>query len=108
MTAANVSHLPEPKPERKPKKKAPAAAQEAEAGDGYVTIKHCGVSLRIPVGDNLPAAVIDAFIEGGPLANWKAIRAQVGEKQWKLLTDAGMTSSDVQKLDAKIAELLGN
>jgi hypothetical protein len=110
VTASNVAHLPapEPKPGKSKKKKAAAAAQEAEAGDGFVTVEHCGVTLRIPVGDNIPAAVIDAYMDGGRLAGWKALRAWVGEEQWGLLHDAGMTRGAVAELEDKLGELLGN
>jgi len=103
--------MPEPKPKgRKPKKDAVTAqdAQIAEAEDGYVTIEHIGVTLRLPVGDNVPAGVVDAVIEGGTLANWKALQAWVGKEQWALLIDAGMTKRGVKELDAKFGELAGN
>jgi hypothetical protein len=106
MTAAKVSHLPEPA--RKPKKSASVTAREAEAEDGYVTIEQCGVELRIPIGDEIPAAVFDAHFERGPLASWNAIKAWVGPEQWQLLRDAGLTRGGVKELDAKLGKLLGN
>jgi hypothetical protein len=96
-----VAHLPEPKPKKK-------SAREAEAGDGYVIVEQCGIALRIPVGDNMPAAVVDAYIEGGELASWKAIRAWVGDEQWEKLHAAKMTKRDVLELDEKLGELSGN
>lgn len=109
MTAANVAHLPEPK---KPKKKAAVVAQEAEAKeDGFVTVEHLGIKLRIGVGDNMPAGVIDAYIDGGAgdfETNWAGLREWVGDEQWKRLKAAGMTRRDVAELDRKIGEIAGN
>lgn len=98
MTAA-VSRIP------KPKKKASVAAQEAEADDGFVTVEHCGVALRIPVGGKLPVAAIDAFRAGD---NYEGTKQMVGEKQWKTLRDAGMTLEQLQKLIKKLEEFSGN
>jgi hypothetical protein len=92
----------------KPRKRPSVAARESEADDGFATIEHCGVTLRIPVGGKVPAAVTDAAIDGGNLANWKAVKAWVGKDQWALLIDAGMTRDDVTELDGKLAQLLGN
>jgi phosphosulfolactate phosphohydrolase-like enzyme len=106
----NVEQLPEPEPKPgKPKKKS-AAAQRAEADDGFVTVEHCGVNLRIGVGDKMPAAVVDTYIDGdmSPDTNWKALRAWVGEEQWDQLKAAGMTRGDVMELDRKLGEISGN
>jgi hypothetical protein len=85
-----------------------AVARQAEAEDGYVNVEQCGVTLRIPIGGKVPAAVTDAALEGGDLANWKALKAWVGKEQWALLVDAGMTNDDVEELDGKLGQLLGN
>lgn len=108
MTAANVAELPEPK---KPKKKPSVEAREAEAkDDGYVTVEHCGITLRVGVGDKMPAGVVDAYIDGDatPDTNWRALREWVGDEQWSKLKAAGMTRGDVMELDRKLGELSGN
>ncbi|MCK0174805.1 hypothetical protein [Mycolicibacterium sp. F2034L] len=90
-----------------PAKKAATAAREAEANDeGFVTIDHLGVTLRIPLA--LPSAALDAWMDGGKWANRKALRAMVGPEQWQRLLDAGMNANDEAELDEKIAEHLGN
>lgn len=105
MTAANVSRLPEPKPPRKPKKKATVAAREAEAEDGYVTIEHYGVTLRVPAGGKVPVAATDAFRVGD---NYEGTKQIIGEKQWALLRDAGMTMDGLNELGAKLRDSWGN
>lgn len=85
-----------------------ASAREAEAEDGFVTLEQCGVTLRIGVGENLPGAVIDAYMDGGTFANWKALKAMLGDEQWRRLIEAGATQGQLQELDKKIGELAGN
>lgn len=85
-----------------------ASAREAEAEDGFVTLEQCGVTLRIGVGENLPGAVIDAYMDGGSFANWKALKAMLGDEQWRRLIEAGATQGQLQELDKKIGELAGN
>lgn len=105
MTSSNVAHLPEP--ERKSKKKASpvSAAQEGEAGDGFVTLEQCGVSLRIPVRGKVPVAAVDAFRAGD---NYEGTKQMIGAEQWKLLSDAGLTMDDLDELGAKLQETTGN
>lgn len=106
MTAANVAHLPEPKPQRKTKKKkASVAAQEAEADDGFVTLEQCGVTLRIPVGGKTPLAAIDAYLVGDEYEGNKAL---LGEKQWAALCAAGATMDDLDEVGTKLKEASGN
>lgn len=99
-----------PKPERKKKKSPVSAAQEAEAGDGYVTVEQCGVKLRIGIGGQMPAGVVDIVVDGtnDPHSKWKAVREWVGDEQWKQLKAAGMTQNDVEELDRKLGEASGN
>lgn len=110
MTAANVSHLPEPEPPRKKKKSATSAAQAAEAGDGYAIIEQCGVELRIGIGEKMPAGVVDIVVDGAgdQHSKWKAVREWVGAEQWQKLKAAGMTQGDVEELDRKLGEASGN
>lgn len=94
------------KPKKAPARKKPAAtARQAEAEDGFVTLEHCGVSLRIPVGGKLPIAALDAFIEGN---DYLGTKLTVGVEQWKALSDAGMTRDGLNELGNKLEDLLGN
>lgn len=99
-----------PKPQNQKKKKGSAAAQEAEAGDGYVTVEQCGIELRIGVGGKMPAGVVDIIVDaaGDPYSKWKAVREWVGAEQWGKLKSAGMTQDDVEELDRKLGDVSGN
>lgn len=108
MTAsAKVISIPDHEPEdHKPKKKNLAVTpREAEAADGFVTIEHCGITLRIPVGGKIPITAVDAFRAGD---NYEGTKLMIGEKQWKLLSDAGMTMDDLDELGKKLREASGN
>lgn len=86
-------------------RKVAAAAQEAEAGDGFVTLEQCGVKLRIPVGKKVPVAAIDAFRDGD---NYEGTKQMLGKDQWQKLSDAGMNGDDLDELGAKLSEATGN
>lgn len=104
MTAANVSHLPDPKP----KKKAPStstAARQAEAGDGYVTVKQCGVELKIPVGGKLPLKAFIAFSEGD---NLKGTELLLGPDQWAAFLEKDPTLDDFEAIGNQLQESAGN
>lgn len=105
MTAANVSELPVPPRKRQPRKKAAAAAQEAEATDGFAELTHRGFKLRVPVGKNLPVAAVDAFRSGD---NYEGTKVMLGPEQWKKLSDAGMTLGELDELGKKLDEFSGN
>lgn len=109
MTASNVSPLSAPKPtrSRRPAKKAPASvvARQAEAEDGYVTVEQCGVTLRIPTGGKVPIAALDAFRDGD---NYEGNKRMIGDEQWQLLSDAGMTRDGLSELAKKVEEAVGN
>jgi hypothetical protein len=116
VTAANVSHLPEP---RKPRKKAsPAAvARQAEAGEGFVTVEHCGVELRIPVGDKVPFSATLRFMglndDLTPLGdnengNLLGTRLLLGEEQWKAFLAKTPSMGDFNAIGDKLQELSGN
>lgn len=102
MTEANIPASP-----RKPKKKASVAAREAEAEDGFVTVtvEQCGVTLRVPVGGKIPITATDAFRAGD---NYEGTKQIIGDDQWELLRDAGMTMDGLDELGTKLREAWGN
>lgn len=100
MTEENVSRM-----SPKPGKKASAAAREAEADDGYVTIEQCGVELKIPLKGRIPLAAIDLFYEGD---NYGGTRKMIGEEQWNRLIEAGATDGDLDELTGKLKDGTGN
>lgn len=105
MTAAKVSELPVPKKRQPRKRAAVAAAQEADATDGFATVEHRGFKLRVPVGKQLPVAAIDAFRAGD---NYAGTKIMLGPEQWKKLSDAGMTLGELDELGKKLDEFSGN
>lgn len=109
-----------PKPQdRKPKKS--AEARKAEA-DGYATIKlQCGVTLRIPLGDNMPLAVIEILDSPVPQhededeqkaadrrREMSVAKALLGPEQWEVFVAAQPTVRDYVELGEKIGALTGN
>lgn len=92
---------------RKPRKKPSpsAAARQEEADDGHVVIEHRGIELRVPVRGKRPVAAVDAFRAGD---NYEGIKRTLGDEQWKLLSDAGLTLDDLDEIDEKLAAALGN
>lgn len=102
---SDTTEVVKPKPKGRPRKKTAAAAQEAEAGDGFVNLEQCGVKLRIPIGKKVPIAAIDAFRDGD---NYEGTRQMLGKDQWQALSDAGMNGEDLDELGAKLSEATGN
>jgi hypothetical protein len=93
-----------PKPQdQKPKKK--AAAREAEADDGFVTVEQCGVSLRIPVGGKMPLKAYLAFRDGDETGG---IELLLGPEQWEELLAKDPTLDDMNQIGLKIQEFWGN
>lgn len=82
-----------------------AAAQEAEAGEGFVAIEQRGVKLRVPIAGKLPIAAVDAFRAGD---NYEGTKAMLGDEQWQKLRDAGVTLEELDELGKKIEEAAGN
>lgn len=101
MTAANVSQMPAPKS----KKKASVEAREAEAGDGYVTVEQCGVTLRIPVGGRMPLKAYMAFRDGDET---KGTELLLGPEQWEALLAQNPTLDDMNEIGRKLEESSGN
>lgn len=89
----------------KPRKKLSVAAREAEAEDGFVIVEQCGVTLRVPGGGKIPVAAMDEFRRGD---NYEGTKQLIGDDQWELLKDAGMTMDDLEELGAKLKEAWGN
>lgn len=91
----------------KPRKKASpsAAAREAEAEDGFISLEQCGVTVKIPLGGKVPVAAVDAFRAGD---NYGGTRAMLGAEQWKLLSAAGATMDDIEELSEKLEASSGN
>ena len=102
MTAANVSHLPEPD---KPKKKPSVAAREAEAGDGYVTVEQCGVKLRFPLAGKIPLKAAIAFNEGD---NIEGTKLMLGPEQWNAFLEKNPTLDDFEAIGDQLQEISGN
>lgn len=99
-----VSQMPAKRPPRK-KASPSAVARQAEAEDGYVTVEHRGMTLRLPIGGKVPLAAIDAFRDGD---NYGGTKEMLGAEQWKLLRDAGMTMDDLDELGEKLEAASGN
>jgi hypothetical protein len=94
-----------PKPERKKKKSPVSAAQEGEAGNGFVTLELRGLSLTVPVRGKIPIAAVEAFRAGD---NFEGTKQMIGAEQWKLLRDAGVTMDDLDELGRQLNEATGN
>jgi hypothetical protein len=102
VTAAKVSHLPEPAPK---KKKASVAAREAEADDGYATVEQCGVTLRIPMAGKVPLKAYMAFSEG---ENLKGTELLLGPEQWSAFLEKNPTLDDFEAIGDQLQALQGN
>lgn len=114
MTAANVSHLPEPAPKRK---KASVAARAAEAENGYVTVEQCGIALKIPTGTKMPFKATLRFMglndDLTPLGdnengNLLGTRLLLGEEQWKAFLAKKPSMGDFNAIGDKLQGLSGN
>ncbi|MDD7812625.1 adenylosuccinate synthase [Mycobacterium sp. CSUR Q5927] len=120
MTARKAIPANAPKPrDRKPKKS--AEARQAEA-DGYAAIElNCGVTLQIPLGENMPLEVIEVLDSPVPQSKDKKERdaaerrhemavckALLGPEQWAAFRAARPTVRDYTELGEKISALTGN
>lgn len=79
-------------------------ARQAEA-DGYIDIKQCGVSLRIPLGKKVPLEAYMAFRAGDELLGTELL---LGAEQWAAFMAAGPTVGDFAEIGEKLTEVLGN
>jgi hypothetical protein len=102
VTAATVSPIQK---DSKPKKKASVAAREAEAGDGFVTVEQCGITLRIPVGGKVPLTAYIAFTEGKNLEGTKLL---LGDEQWNAFLEKNPTLDDFEAIGDRLQESAGN
>lgn len=112
MTAANVSEFP-----AKPGKKAAAAAREAEAADGYLTIEQCGVTLKIPMGDKVPFSATLRFMglndDLTPLGENEnrdllGTRLLLGAEQWAAFLEKNPTTEDFNAIGRQVEKFSGN
>lgn len=102
-------NAPEPqdhKPKKTPaQKKAAAAARQAEAEDGFLTVEQCGVTLRIPIGGKVPLAAYIAFNEGKELEGTKLL---LGPDQWAAFLEKNPTIDDFGAIGKQLEESTGN
>lgn len=90
-----------------PRKRAPAKkpATASPADDGYVDIEYCGMTLHIPIGDNVPLDAYIAFGKGDELLGTELL---LGEKQWAAFREKKPTVGDFNAIGEKLTDLLGN
>lgn len=92
-----------PKPQdRRPKKS--TEARQAEA-DGFVNIEQCGITLRIPIGDNVPLTAYMAFKNDDELRGTELL---LGPDQWAAFLKKNPTVGDFAEIGTKLNDLLGN
>lgn len=94
-----------PKPQdHKPKQS--TEARKAEAGDGYVTLEQCGLSLRIPIGpETMPLKAYLRFKEGDEVGGTELL---LGEEQWETFLAANPTVADFAAIGSAMKEAAGN
>ena len=105
-----------PKPQDHQTKKS-AAARRAEA-DGFVTVEQCGLTLKIPVGENIPLDVVllsrgdeDTLRELGIAAEdreFEATKRLLGAEQWAEFRKKNPTIGDFNEIGRKFEEATGN
>lgn len=113
MTAAeNVSRIPvnaptpqDRKPKKTPAQKAATKARRAEAADGYVTVEVLGLTLRIPIGDEVPLEAYIAFERGDEIGGTELI---LGEEQWKAFLAKKPKIGDFNEVGRQLQEMTGN
>ena len=91
------------KPTDRPKKKS-ADARQAEA-DGFIDIEQCGVSLRIPLGEQVPLAAYMAFKDDDEMRGTELL---LGAEQWSAFMAANPTVGDFAEIGKKLTDVLGN
>lgn len=91
------------KPQDRKKKKS-ADARKAEA-DGFIDIEQCGVSLRIPLGENVPLTAYMAFKADDEMRGTELL---LGADQWAAFMAANPTVGDFAEIGRKLSEVLGN
>lgn len=100
-----MANIPEgvSKPQDRKKKKS-ADARKAEA-DGFIDIEQCGVSLRIPLGENVPLTAYMAFKADDEMRGTELL---LGDEQWAAFMAANPTVGDFAEIGRKLSEVLGN
>lgn len=85
-----------------PARSAAAQAQQAEAaGDGFVTIEQCGVTLRVPVAGKVPLKALMAFMAGDEIGGTELL---LGAKQWDQFMAADPTVEDFKAIGTKLQD----
>ncbi|WP_019204584.1 hypothetical protein [Tsukamurella sp. 1534] len=97
--------VPATAPKPQDRKTKAEAAREADATDGFVTVEHCGVTLRVPVRGKVPMTAIVAFRNGDEI---EGTRILLGDKQWEAFLAAKPLVDDFNELGSKIQEAAGN
>lgn len=102
MTTAPRKRVPAnaPKPQDR-KAKMSAAARQAEA-DGYVDIEQCGLTLRIPFGENVPLTAYMKLKDGQELEGTELL---LGPEQWAAFLEKNPTVGDFAAIGEKLLEL---
>jgi len=86
-------------------KKSSVEAREAEADDGYVTVKQCGVELKIPVAGKIPLKAFMAFNEGDNIEGTKLL---LGVEQWNAFLEKNPTLDDFEAIGNQLQDASGN
>jgi hypothetical protein len=112
VTASTSSRIPAnaPKPQDRksrqtPAQKAAAKARQAEATTGFVTVEVLGMTLRVPIGDNVPLAALIAFEKEDELGGTELM---IGPEQWKAFLEKNPTIGDFNEVGRQLEELTGN
>jgi len=102
---ANAPKPQDRKPKKTPAQKAAAKALQAEAKDGYVSIESLGLTLQIPIGEDVPFDAYIAFEQGDEA---RGTRLLLGEEQWTAFLEKKPLVRDFNDIARQLLELTGN
>ena len=85
-------------------KKKSVDARKAEA-DGFADIEQNGVTLRIPLGENVPLVAYMAFKDGDEMRGTELL---LGDEQWAAFLATNPTVGDFAEIGQKLTDALGN
>lgn len=94
-----------PKPSPPKSKKKVSVAREAEAEDGFVTVEHRGLRMKVPVMGKVPVKAAMAFRSGD---NFGGTQLLLGHKQWDRFIETDPTLDDFEEIWRQINEATGN